>query len=79
MTNVKYPKPRVERKEQASKPPLEAEKYQKIVESHPPEVTAVTRREKRIKDLGLDEKSKIEKQLEKQSLLARVLQAVKKW
>ena len=77
MTN--YPKQRVERKEETKKVELDAKKYQKIVESHPPETTAVTRREKRIEDLIMPGKSETEKKLEKQTLMARVLKAVKKW
>lgn len=77
---IKYPKPRTERPEgQNSETPSENEKYHKIVEAHSPEVIAVTKREKRIEDLLMPGKTTIEKQLEKQALLARIIKAVKKW
>lgn len=76
---INYPKQRVERKEETKKPELESAKYHKIVESHPAEVTAVTKRERRIEDLIMPGTSEAEKKLAKQTLLARVLQSVKKW
>jgi cell division protein YceG involved in septum cleavage len=76
---INYPKPIVERKEEVKKPDLDAKKYQKIVESHPAQVIAVSKREKRIEDLIMPGKSETEKKLEKQTLIARVLKAVKKW
>lgn len=78
MAKVKYPKPRVERKEGSNNTDTDAKKYQNIVKSHPVEVTAVTKREKRLKELRLEEK-KTEEQLEKQKILARLKGMVKKW
>ena len=79
MNKINYPKPRVERKDEIKKPELDAKKYQKIVESHPTHAVAISKREKRIEDLIMPGKSETEKKLEKQTLMARVLQAVKKW
>jgi len=72
---VKYPKPSVERKEQnPASGKTDAEKYHKVVNSHPAETTAVTKRENRLEEI-----SKSKEQLDKQSLLARIKNMVKKW
>jgi polyribonucleotide nucleotidyltransferase len=77
---VKYPKPQTERPEGHNPNKIsENEKYHKIVEAHSPEVTAITKREKRISDIIRPKKSEIEKQIEEQTLLARIIKAVKKW
>lgn len=77
---TKYPKPRMERLEGHNPNKIsENEKYHKIVESHSTEATAVTKREKRIDDFVRPKKSESEKQIEQQSLLARIVKAVKRW
>ena len=71
----KLPKPKIDRNVPPNPPTkTEAEKYQKIVESHPIEVTAVTRREKRLEQL-----KQTEEKLKKQTLLARIVKMVKEW
>ena len=78
---VKYPKYKTEKKlgdNEINQDNPEVNKYTKIAEATP-EVIAVTKREKRLEDLKKDEQTEVEKQLEKQSLLARIMKAVKKW
>jgi hypothetical protein len=56
----------------------ELQKYHEIVEEHPAEVIAVTKREKRLAKIQ-ELEGKIQKDLEDQALRARIKGAVLKW
>lgn len=73
MSKARYPKAPISKKRKAS--PTDAEKYQRIVESHPTEATYNTKQEKKKRKLKKDKQPSI-KDPQVQELAKK---AVKKW